>query len=177
MLLLTHVPPVGIAVRVVVVPTQISVLEISGKGCTVTVVTLEHPVDVCVYEIRLVPTETAVTMPVLDPTVAIDVALLVHVPPVVAEDNVVVAPIHTDRVPVIVAGAAITVTIAVLMQPNLLYVILAVPAPTPVATPVDALIVATPVLLLLHVPPEGVQERELVLPSQKDIVPVIGPGT
>jgi hypothetical protein len=46
-------------------------------------------------------------------TVAIDGALLVHVPPGVELDKVVVPPTHRPIVPVIAAGAGFTVSTAV----------------------------------------------------------------
>ena len=61
-----------------------------------------------------VPADTPVTSPLLF-TVAIPVALLLHVPPAVASENCVVLPEHTVCVPVIAAttGAALTVTVLV----------------------------------------------------------------
>ncbi len=56
------------------------------------------------------PAATPVTMPVPLPTVALVTALLVQLPPVVALLSVVVAPIHANVVPVIVAGLGLTVT-------------------------------------------------------------------
>jgi len=55
-------------------------------------------------------------------------------------------------------------------------VIVAVPAPTPVAVPVDEPIVATPLLLLLQVPPLTELVRVELLPTQADIVPPIAAG-
>ena len=63
------------------------------------------------------PAATPVTIPV-EPTVAVPVALLAHVPPPVAEANVVVAPAHTDVEPVMTAGVANTVTMVVRVQPD-----------------------------------------------------------
>ena len=61
-----------------------------------------------------VPELTPLTMPVL-PTVATDVAVLLHTPLPAASLNVVVDPAHTFRVPVIApaTGNELTVTIAV----------------------------------------------------------------
>jgi hypothetical protein len=56
-----------------------------------------------------VPPLTAVTTPVLAPTVATAPLLLLQVPPVVVELNVVELPTHTISVPVIAAGVAPTV--------------------------------------------------------------------
>jgi hypothetical protein len=51
-----------------------------------------------------------------------------------------------------------------------------VPADTPVTTPVEAPTVAIVLLLLLHVPPDTVLEREDVLPIQITAVPEIVPA-
>ena len=53
-----------------------------------------------------VPGTIAVTMPVVDPTVAILVVLLVQVPPVVALVNVVAVPAHIFITPAIAVGIA-----------------------------------------------------------------------
>jgi hypothetical protein len=62
-----------------------------------------------------------VTIPDIDPTVAIEVLELDHVPPLEEFESVVVAPIHTILVPAIVEGAALIeiVTIASGVQPLL----------------------------------------------------------
>ena len=51
-----------------------------------------------------VPALAPVTIPLV-PTLAMEVALLLHVPPAVASLSVVVNPWHTVNVPVIDAGA------------------------------------------------------------------------
>ena len=51
------------------------------------------------------------TTPVADPTVATDETLLVHVPPGEVLLNVVVEPAHTEAVPLILAGVAVTVSV------------------------------------------------------------------
>ena len=51
----------------------------------------------------------------------------------------------------------------------------AAPAATPVAIP-DVPIVATPILLLAHVPPLVVEDRVVVDPAHKEVVPVIAAG-
>jgi hypothetical protein len=53
------------------------------------------------------------TTPEEDPTVPIAVLLLDHVPPETALDKVVVAPAHTDSVPVVAptVGVVFTVTL------------------------------------------------------------------
>lgn len=56
-----------------------------------------------------VPAEMPVTSPVVEPTVATDVLLLVHdTPPDVLLDSVVVLPSHSDAVPVMAAGSGST---------------------------------------------------------------------
>jgi hypothetical protein len=83
------------------------------------------------------------------------VLLLVHVPPAVAEERVVVEPTFTVDKPVIGAGAAITVTTTDAAQPPLkTYEIVAVPDATPVTIPLEEPTVATEALLLLHTPPD-----------------------
>jgi hypothetical protein len=68
----------------------------------------------------VLPAATPVTTP-LASIVAVAVLALDHTPPVVALDNVVVEPAHTDVVPVIAAtvGNALIVTVVVtaLVQP------------------------------------------------------------
>jgi hypothetical protein len=51
------------------------------------------------------------------PIVATPVLLLVHVPPLVVDDRVVVAPAHNEVIPDIAAGSAFTVIDVVLTQP------------------------------------------------------------
>ena len=137
---------------------------------------LEHPL-LLVYVIVVVPGFTPVTTPALL-TVATPVLEDVHgltaagVPDPV---NVMVAPSHTAVGPVIV-GNAFTVTVAVLVQPLLLvYVIVVVPAETPVTTPA-LLTVATPVFDDVHgLTAAGVPEpvNVVVAPIQTFNVPVI----
>jgi hypothetical protein len=138
-------------VSVVVDPIQTAkVPVIVGCALTVIVAVLEHPL-LLVYVIVVVPAATPVTTPALL-TVATPVLEDVHgftaagVPDPV---SVVVDPTQTFNVPVI-AGCALTVTVAVLLHPLLLvYVMIAVPAATPVTTPA-LLTVATPVLDDVH---------------------------
>ena len=59
------------------------------------------------------PPAAPVTMPVVEPTVATPMLVLLHVPPVVASANVVEPPTHIVAVPDMAAGAPFTVTIAV----------------------------------------------------------------
>ena len=124
-----------------------------------------------------VPVLTPVTTPDVELTLAVPDKLLVHVPPVGVELNVVVEPIQTDAVPVIAAGEALTVTVANDSQPvPKEYVIVAVPAATPDTTPVVEFTVAVPVAPLVHVPPVGEQLNVVVDPAHTASVPVIAPG-
>ena len=63
-----------------------------------------------------VPAETPVTMPDVDPTVAISVLPLLHVPPP-EPDNIIEEPTHTLPGPVIGPGLGLTVNVAVTLQP------------------------------------------------------------
>jgi hypothetical protein len=115
------------------------------------------------------------TTPLILPTVATDVLLLNHVPPLVAELNVVVAPEHIASVPVIAAGEATTVTTAVTKQPlDKTWEIVAVPVVTPETTP-DMDTVAITELLLVQVPlPDEL--NVVVETSHRVVVPVIADG-
>ena len=123
-----------------------------------------------------VPDDMPVTIPVEEPTVAIPVLPLVHVPPLVASLKVVVKPAQTDAVPVIDDGNGFTVATIVVIQPVArVYVIVEVPDDTPVTMPVDEPIVAMPVLPLVHVPPPA-SLSVVVKPAQTTAVPVIEDG-
>jgi hypothetical protein len=107
-------------VKVVVEPTQtVRVPVIVGGGLTVTVTFAIQPL-LFVYVITLVPVATPVTTPVLLTVATAGVPetqgfVAAAVPEPV---KVVVEPIHTVNVPVIV-GAAVTVTVAVMLHPLL----------------------------------------------------------
>ena len=87
-----------------------------GAGFTVITVAIWQPVA-SVYVMLTLPPATPVTIPLAEPTVAIIVLLLVHVPPVGVELNVIVAPGHTVPGPVIVLGSAFTVIGVTMKQP------------------------------------------------------------
>ena len=55
----------------------------------------------------MVPTETPLTTPVVEPIVPTDVLLLIHVPPVVASVNVIEEPTHIMEDPIIEAGGVL----------------------------------------------------------------------
>ena len=63
-----------------------------------------------------VPAATPDTIPDV-PIVATPVLLLAHVPPLVVDESVVVAPAHKEVVPVIAAGSALMVIDVVVLQP------------------------------------------------------------
>lgn len=122
------------------------------------------------------PPVTPVTIPVDEPTVAIAVLLLAHVPPP-ASLRVVVLPAHTVATPVIAPGSGLTVTVVIRMQPvGNVYVIGALPADIPVTILLTDPIVAIPVAPLLHVPPRVALLSVVVLPSHTDVVPDIVDG-
>ena len=64
-----------------------------------------------------VPVEIPATTPVAVPTVAIAELDVLHEPPPVAEERVVLEPTQVLAVPLIAAGSAFTVTVAVRRQP------------------------------------------------------------
>ena len=69
--------------------------------------------DVTVYVMVEVPAEIPVTAPVVAFTVAAEVLLLLHVPPLTPSlDNVVIDPVHRKVVPFIVPafGSGLTIT-------------------------------------------------------------------
>ena len=120
------------------------------------------------------PAVTPVTIPP-GVTVASKILLLLQVPPGVASVSAIVNPTHTVDGPMMAEGSESTVTTAVEAQPDgQLYDIVAVPKATPVTTPAG-LIVATPVLLLLQVPPPG-PNKESVDPTHSVPAPMTGPG-
>lgn len=81
-LLLDHVPLIPVLLSVVELPTQMAKVPVmaGGLAITVTVVDVAHPVG-RVYVIAEVPGVIAETTPVVEPTVATAVLLLIHVPP------------------------------------------------------------------------------------------------
>src|SRR5437763_557410 len=117
---LVHTPPGVPLARVDILPTQIATGpdgEIEpGPVLTVTTAFAKQ-VALNEYLIVSVPIATPPTISV-DPTVAIAVATLLHVPPGAASASVVLEPEHTVSVPVIGATPYVTVTTAVSQQPD-----------------------------------------------------------
>ena len=102
--------------------------------------------------------------------------VVLHEPDGVISLKVIVDPKQTCVGPVIGAGYGLTVTVVSAMQPpGSVKVIVAVPALIllPVTIPVE-LTVATLTLLLLHVPPAVISLKEVVVPRQMLVLPVIG---
>ena len=119
------------------------------------------------------PVAIPVTTPLPDPTAAIVGLLLIHTPPLMLLVSVVVAPEHILVAPLIGADA-FTVITAVAAQPaGVRYVIVTLPPAIPDNTPVAEPIVATPVLLLLQVPPPIPLIRAVVAPTHTLLAPVI----
>lgn len=96
-----------------------------------------------------------------------------HVPPPGVATMVMVLPTHTDAGPLMPA-AAITVNSRVTKLLPTVYVMVTVPAETPVTMPVEVT-VAIAGLLLLHVPPGVVLLNGVDEPTQVPEAPVIGP--
>jgi hypothetical protein len=127
------------------------------------------------YVIMVVPEATPVTSPVSEPTVAAEVLLLVQVPPLTFVREIE-TPVQTLEDPDIAEGVEIMFTVVVVEHPvPKVYVIVAVPANTPVNTPVEVAIVATEVLLLVQVPPPASVNAE-VAPVQTVVAPLIAAG-
>jgi hypothetical protein len=135
---------VAVAVNWVVALTHaVNVPLIAGKAFTVTVALTIQPF-VFLYVISVVPAETPVTNPVGLTVATAGVAETqgVVTSAVAVPANWVVVLTHAVNVPLI-AGKALTVTVAFTIQPFVfLYVISVVPAETPVTNPVG-LTVAT----------------------------------
>jgi hypothetical protein len=127
------------------------------------------------------PGETPVTFP--EPsTVAADVLVLVQLPPAALGVSDMEEPTHTtdspDNVPA--TGAGLTVIGAVVVSAehadDVIYVMVVLPAVTPVTTP-PADMVAIAMLPLLHTPPPVLAVKVVVAPGQTDDAPLITPAT
>ena len=124
----------------------------------------------------MVPVSRPLTRPLPVPTVATAVLLLLQVPPPEPSVNAVDDPAQTFRLPVIPPGTVLTVTVVVVIQPvDSVYVIVDVPGVPPVTKPEADPIVATTVLLLIHVPPPA-SLKVVDRPEHTDVVPVIADG-
>lgn len=107
---------------------------------------------------------TPVTIP--PETVAVPVALLLHIPPDVASVKVIELPVHTcGFAGNIMPGAVFTVATVDAEHPAIVYNIVAVPTEFPVITP-PAVIEAMPEALLLHAPLPVASVKVAVPPRQ-----------
>jgi hypothetical protein len=176
-------PAVPLLVKVVVPPTQIACVpaNVPALGGAVTVTTndavaFEHPPEpATVYVIVAVPAVTPLIAPVELFTVAIAVLSELQEPPAVPSlVNVVVPPTQIACVPLNIPaiGAAVTVTVRVAVTfehppvPVTVYVIVAVPAVTPLIAPVELFTVAIAVLSELQEPPATVELNAVLPPIQ-----------
>jgi hypothetical protein len=116
--LLIHVPPPLTSASSIVAPTHTVEKPpmAAGKGLTVTVLVRMQVVKGFVAVIVTTPGMIPVTIPLVDPTVAMAVELLLQVTPA-EELSVIVDPGHTADGPLMAAGSALTVTTAVVTQP------------------------------------------------------------
>ena len=115
---LVHAPPAEISVKAIEAPvhTTDGPVMLAGNELTVATTVAKQPAAV-VYVIVTVPVVNPFTIPLAEPTLALNGMLLVHVPPVIASLRVVVAPRHTPGFPVIAGGKGFTVIIAAFKQP------------------------------------------------------------
>jgi hypothetical protein len=114
--LLLQVPPVILLCRSVVVPTQMLNIPVipAGAGLIVTVLVAKHPADVA-YVTVAVPAVIPVTFPKASTDTS--PSRLLHTPPDIASERVVMPPSQTVSAPAIAAGAGFTVSTIVLKQP------------------------------------------------------------
>ena len=136
-----------------------------------------------VYTMEELPAEIPVTTPLAAFTVATDVFVLLHVPPLKPVlDKVVVEPVHSNIVPFIVpaVGTGLTVTanvVEAVPQPVVtVYIMVEFPGATPVTTPVVGFIVATAVVPLDQVPPEALLLSIVVDPAHTVEAPLMVPA-
>ena len=121
----------------------------------------------------VVPVATPLTVPLNEPIVAVAGDELTHTPPVTVFANDIVVDAHKAVGPVIAAGCALMVMVAVAAQPAIeVKVITEVPGFAPVTVPLAAPIVAL-VLLLVQVPVPVASASVVDVPLQIAIVPVI----
>jgi hypothetical protein len=171
---LCQVPPEAVFPKEDVPPTHSPKLPeiVPGVALTVNGTLVAQPL--LVYVIFVLPGLEPVTTP-SGLTVAI-LELPLHVPPEGVPDNELDNPLQTFVVPVI-EGMAFTVTTLIPTQPVVgVYVMVAVPAATPLTSPA-AFTVALPASLLSQVPPAGLPDQVVVAPTQTpDVPPVMLPG-
>jgi hypothetical protein len=126
--------------------------ETEGDELTLIILVIKHP-EPTVYVISHVPTPIPVTTPVVNPIVAMPGQRQLQEPPAGVLVIVAVVPTHTADGPPIAVGNALTVMMLMALQPVVaVMVIIHVPAPMPVTTPVVASTDAIVGQVLLHVP-------------------------
>lgn len=124
----------------------------------------------------MVPDDTPVNTPFTEPITAMPILELDQMPPGEELEKVVFCPIHPFVEPEI-GETEIKIDIGAVLKhaPNE-YVIFAVPAASPVIKPVVGLTLATPVLLLLQIPPVVVLLSAVVAPRHTLVSPVMFAG-
>jgi len=169
-----HAPPLVASVKVSVVPAQKFAAPFIGiPVLTVTVVVAAQPA-LETKAIVAVPVARPLTIPLDEPTVAMAVLLLLHVP--VPAVNVKVVPVHILLVFPAMLGNAMTLTVVVAIHPLLTtMVIVAVPAFKPDMLAPAQLAIA--VLLLSHdtIPPVA-SLNTVVPPAHIVVTPSIAVG-
>jgi len=115
---LLQVPPPVALVKDVVELTHTMPVPLIAAGEELTVTVAKEFPQALMYDMFTVPPETPDAIPVPDPTVAIDVLELLHVPPVDALVKVVLPVKQSDNVPPIDAGLLFTVTTDVAKLPH-----------------------------------------------------------
>jgi hypothetical protein len=110
--------------------------------------------------------------------VAMAVFPLLHVPPDGEHVSVTLLEGHKVVGPPIAPGKGFTVVVRVLMQPVVvsLYVVVVVPTVTVVTVPLEDPMLATPVLLLIHVPLGVASVNVMLDPIQTEVGPPISAG-
>ena len=122
------------------------------------------------------PADNPDTAPAVEPIV-IFAAVLLHVPMPEASVNVVEDIGHTLSVPDMEDGTDDTVTVTVATQPVFrVYVIIVVPKPSDVIRPTPVPTLATVGLELVHMPPVGRSDNNVVPGLQIDKLPAIPDG-
>jgi hypothetical protein len=146
-----HVPPTGVALKVIVSSLQTdvaAVVEYTGNAFTVTVVVAVAPpllyVTTTLPELEPVKTPVEEILPLPVPLV------VVHVPPDGVAVKVILPFSQTSLTVEVIDGPVVTVKVAVSVHPLLLVNVMSVvPTETGVTTP-EASIVATEVALEFH---------------------------
>jgi hypothetical protein len=143
-----------------------------GRALMVIAFVAKQPVG-SMYEITSDPAVAPATVP--DTTVAL-LLLLIHVPPPASVRSIVL-PTHTAAGPPIAVGNELTVTTAVVLQPNPSeYVMIVVPVLIPETIPLTEPIVPIGNDPLLQVPPPVPSVSVVVEPRHTPNEPLMGNG-